>query len=337
MTTALPSRSFDHDVFVHDADEGYIAALVPLLQGALERSEAATAVVSSSNAALLAKALGAQANRVEFISAEGWYMDPVTTITAYDTMLATAPVGKRNFVIGEVQFGGEPAAWTAWTRYESLLNNALSGYDAHVVCPYDRRVLPPAVVEDALRTHPFVVDATARQASGSYAEPELVIPSLPATVDVPERAPDLEIRLKRSLREARHLFSAITASAGFGREHTEELTLAINEIATNALTHGRGPGLMQLWVDPEGLTCVISDHGAGASPAIGYKPPPLGSTSGYGLWLSRRIFDRVDTLAEPDGFRVALFASSTSAPAVTRAKTPDHHIRVCASSTDNPI
>lgn len=310
MTIALPPRTFDHDAFVHDTDDGYVAALVPLLQGALQRGEAATAVVSSPNAAILAKALGTQADSVGFVSAEDWYTHPVGTINAYDAMLADAPAGTRNFVIGEVQFGTEPADWASWTRYEALLNSALSGYDAHVVCPYDRRVLPAEVVEDALRTHPFVVYGGARHASGSYAEPDLVIPSLPPTVDIPARAPDLEIRLSGSLRQARHVFSAITASAGFGREQTDELTLAINEIATNALTHGRGPGLMRLWVDAEGLTCVISDRGLGASPEIGYKPPPLGSTSGYGLWLSRRIFDRVDTLIEPDGFRVALFASA---------------------------
>jgi len=319
VTVASPPRRFDHDAFVHDTDEGYVAALVPLLHGALESGEVAVAVVSSPKASLLAKALGHHAARVEFVSAESWYMHPVGTISAYEARLRETPAGRRTVLIGEVQFGDHPGDWTSWTRYEALLNTALSTYDANVVCPYDRRKLPPGVVEDALRTHPFVVDGAGRHASYAYSEPDLILSSLPATVEVPERAPDFEMPLSRSLRDARRLFSAVTVSAGFDPDRTEELTLAVNEIATNALTHGRGPGLMQLWADPTGLTCVVSDHGAGAEPQVGFQPPPLGSTSGYGLWLSRRIFDRVDTVVEDDGFRVALFASPTGQSARERA------------------
>ena len=248
------------------------------------------------------------------MDAETWYRHPVSTISAYEGLLKATPPGTRTFLIGEVQFGDHPRDWTSWTRNEALLNSALATYDARVVCPYDRRILPARVVEDAGRTHPFLVDAVGRRASHEYSAPEVILPNLPATVEVPDRAAALEVPLSRSLREARRRLSTVTASAGFDRERSDELTLAINEVATNALKHGRGPGLIQVWADANGLTCVVSDQGAGVSPQAGFRPPPQGSTSGYGLWLSRRIFDRVDTVADSDGFRVTLFASAPRRP-----------------------
>lgn len=314
MAVSVPPRTFQHDAFVHDTDDDYVAALVPMLEGALERGEIAAAVVSSPKASLLGQALGRRADRVELVDAGSWYEHPVSTIAAYEARLNRSPSGVRTFLVGEVQFGDDPGDWTAWTRYESLLNSALAPYDASVVCPYDRRILPAKIVEDALRTHPFVVDGGGRHPSRSYCEPEVMLPTLPPTVDIPGREPDIEVSLSRSLREARRQLSSVTTSAGFDAERSDELTLAVNEIATNALKHGRGPGTVQVWVDGTGLTCVVKDHGAGASPQAGFRAPPLGAASGYGLWLSRRIFDRVDTVVDDDGFRVALFASIARRP-----------------------
>lgn len=319
MRVALPPRTFDHDAFVHDTDEEFVSTLVPLLHAALQRGEATAAVVSAPKAALLAATLGSAASRVEFVSAETWYRHPVSTISAYEARLKSAAPGQRTFLIGEVQFGEDPADWTAWTRYEALLNSALSPYDAWVVCPYDRRWLPANVVEAAARTHPHVVDGAGRNASGAYTDPAFTVSSLPPTVNVPARPADFEVRLSGSLHAARQLLSRVLASGGFDRERSDELILAINEIATNALTHGRGAAALELWMDHTGFTCVVRDQGRGAGPLVGYKPPPLGATSGYGLWLSRRIFDRVDTVADGDGFRVALFASATMQPAPSRA------------------
>lgn len=314
MTVALPPRTFDHDAFVHDSDEDYAAALAPLLQGAASHGDATAAVVSKGKAGLLAAALGSAAAKVNFVDAEAWYRHPVSTIAAYESLLRRTPSGVRTVLIGEVQFGSEPADWTSWTRYEALLNSSLARYDAHVVCPYDRRTLPGSVVEDALRTHPWVLDGLGRHASDNYDEPDFLVASLPPSVEVPSREPDLELSLARSLRHARHEFARLATASGFDSERVDELTLAVNEIATNAIVHGGIPSLLQVWQEPGGLTCVVSDRGKGADPLAGFQSPPRGSTSGYGLWLTRTIFDRADALADDDGFRIVLFASRTRAP-----------------------
>lgn len=311
MTVALPPRTFDHDAFVHDSDEAYAATLAPLLKSAASSGNSIAAVVSQPKAQLLAKAMGGAAGKLNFVDAESWYRHPVSTITAYEALLRDTPDGVRTVLVGEVQFGEAPSEWTSWTRYEALLNDALQCYDAQVVCPYDRRTLPSSVVEDALRTHPWVLDGLGRHASDAYDNPGLVIASLPPTVEIPAREPDLELSLTRSLRRARRAFATMAAAAGFPRDRVDELTLGVNEIATNAILHGSIPSVLQVWQDSDGLTCVVSDRGAGADHLTGFQSPPPGSTSGYGLWLTRTIFDRADAIADNDGFRIVLFASSS--------------------------
>jgi anti-sigma regulatory factor (Ser/Thr protein kinase) len=303
--------SFQHDAFIYDSDEAYVATLVPLIEAAHVAGDTVLAVVPRHNAALLRSALGGVAGATEFVEAETWYEHPVATIAAYDAILRGVPAGTRAFVVGEVEFGTAEADWTSWTRYESALNTVLRRYDARVVCPYDARVLPVRVVEDARRTHPYLLAASEVARSDRYLEAPTLFPLLPPTVAVPAATPDVDVLVDGRLGDARRAFATAAAAAGFEAEATDDLTLAVNELLTNAVTHGGGAARLRVWTSGADLTCVVDDAGSGVDdPLIGYAGPTPGSPRGYGTWLARRLFDRSEFLRSPSGGLSVLVASS---------------------------
>jgi anti-sigma regulatory factor (Ser/Thr protein kinase) len=293
--------SFEHDAFIYDSDDGYLATLVPLIDEARLAGDTVLAVVPRDNTTLLRTALGVGAG-VQFIDAETWYDHPVTTIARYTAILRSQAADTRAFVIGEVQFGVAEADWAAWTRYEAALNTALHEYDTRVICPYDARALPGAVIEDARRTHPYLLTATDARRSTDYLAAEDLFPLLPPTVAVPSAPPTLDLVVDDDLGMARRSFAAAAATRGLALERVDELTLAVSEVLTNALVHGGGAARLRVWSTEDEVTCVVDDSGDGIDdPLVGYTAPRPGSPRGYGTWLARRLFERSDFRRPPTG------------------------------------
>lgn len=315
VTDQTTTCRFDHEAFVYGSEDEYVGCLRPLLAGAVARGEPTYAVVPTGSAKLLADVLGATASGVSFIDAETWYRRPAETIAAYDRILRELRPGTRATVVGEVQFGDTPRDWLAWTRYESALNRILEQHDAQVVCPYDSRALAPSVVEAAARTHPHVLGSGGSRHSEVYADPEVLLPVLTLDWDVPPGPPAIDLLVQGSTDAARRAFRRAALAAGFEIERVEELTLAVNEVVTNALVHGGGQARLRVWASAEGVTCTVEDEGPGNEDALlGYRPPAPGAERGYGLWLARRIFDDVESRrSSAGGLAVVLDARSRRA------------------------
>jgi anti-sigma regulatory factor (Ser/Thr protein kinase) len=294
--------SFQHDAFIYDSDEGYVATLTPLIVAAHAAGDTVLAVVPRARATLLRSALGPRTG-IEFLAAETWYEHPINTIAEYTAVLRDLPVGTRAFVIGEVQFGATEADWTAWTQYEAALNRALARYDVRVVCPYDARVLPASIIDDARRTHPYLLTATDARRSADYLAARDLFPLLPPTVAEPTSIPTVDLVVDGdNLGVARRSFAAAAAACGHAPPRADELTLAANEVLTNALVHGGGIARLRVWVTDGELTCVIDDSGGGIDdPLIGFTGPEFGSSRGYGTWIARRLFDRSEFRRSPTG------------------------------------
>jgi serine/threonine-protein kinase RsbW len=97
------------------------------------------------------------------------------------------------------------------------------------------------------------------------------------------------------------------------------VVLAVHELAANAIRHGAGAGRLRVWKLVRELCCQVDD---GDPPREDLGWHPGGSTTntanasdqsvvtsmscapGHGLWLVRRVVDRMSTLSGPDGTRV---------------------------------
>ncbi len=59
----------------------------------------------------------------------------------------------------------------AWTTYEAVMNVAFASSALSLICLYDIRTCPKAVVDIARKTHPYVRTGEGPEANEGYVQP----------------------------------------------------------------------------------------------------------------------------------------------------------------------
>jgi anti-sigma regulatory factor (Ser/Thr protein kinase) len=89
--------------------------------------------------------------------------------------------------------------------------------------------------------------------------------------------------------------------AGFVPQRTQDLVLAVNELAGNSTRHGSGRGVLRVWREDEMLVCEVRDRGRIADPLAGRQRPDHESEGGWGLWIVNQVCDLVQVRSGSDG------------------------------------
>jgi anti-sigma regulatory factor (Ser/Thr protein kinase) len=189
-----------------------------------------------------------------------------------------------------------------------------------LICPYDSRALPEEILAHAHGTHPEIVDGGGTFPSDSYVDPLDFCGRLDSTVEAQQRPPSLELQFAlEDLPTVRGLIGSFAADAGLTGSRAEEIVLAANEIATNAVIHGRQPSTIRAW-DGDGEVIVeVTDAGDGIRNAlVGQLAPPTDGLGGRGLWLTRLLCDAVE-VCSAGGCTVTLHVTGPSRKSLTAA------------------
>ena len=128
-----------------------------------------------------------------------------------------------------------------------------------------------------------------------------------------------------TLAELRAGVKAHACEAGLPEARAEDVVLAVHELAANAVSHGVGAGRLRIWQLAGSLHCQVEDGeplasghpgeppdhaGRAAADAAADSGPtpghPLPSRPGHGLWLVRRVADRMRILSGTRGTRVTV-------------------------------
>lgn len=110
------------------------------------------------------------------------------------------------------------------------------------------------------------------------------------------------------LSSARLFLREEAVKAGVTSERAMDLTMAANEILTNALRYGRGVVALWGWPEDGRFLCQIQDDGPGiADPLAGYLPPADAMEAGRGLWLARQLVDLLQIVPNSTGTTVRLY------------------------------
>ncbi|WP_308404372.1 ATP-binding protein [Streptomyces sp. ATCC 21386] len=104
-----------------------------------------------------------------------------------------------------------------------------------------------------------------------------------------------------NLPQVRAQVEDTAAAAGLGGVRLGEFTLAVSEIAANAVEHAGGQGRLELRLLPHELECRITDDGPGFTPAIPELPGLTGTCPGRGLWLAHLVTDRLTVRTDTTG------------------------------------
>lgn len=311
------TSAYVHEALYYDSDDVFLAVAVPFLREGLSAGESVAVSVTPRTSSLLAGSLGTEHERLEVLPAPTVFQRTAIAVASlrrfFEGRLAAGAPGLR--VLGEVPSSRDTQAWAEWTRYEAVINRALAPYPLWGLCPYDARALPEPVLAAGRMTHPNLSGRGGRAANPAFRDPVLVLRDIAAMPDpLSEQAADvgLDVRDLRTLRQVvRDAIDNLTP----GAPARTEFVTAVNEVAANALQHGRPPVTARLWVSPHRLVCSITDRGLGFDdPLVGYLRPgsaePVGP--GMGLWLARHLCDEIAVGHTPDGFTVRLATRATS-------------------------
>ena len=163
-----------HHSLIYDSQEDHLSVVVPFVRLGLERGEKCIYIADDGNEEKVREALNANGVDVERAVANGslvletidgaflrqGYFDP-------DAMPAfwretTANALRQGF--SALRATGE-TEWLVcgargvdrWMEYESRLTEVLGSLNCFALCQYNRRVLPPELLLDVIRTHPMVI------------------------------------------------------------------------------------------------------------------------------------------------------------------------------------
>jgi anti-anti-sigma factor len=94
--------------------------------------------------------------------------------------------------------------------------------------------------------------------------------------------------------------AAHATQAGLAPGRSDDLVIAVHELAANAVRHGAGHGRLRVWKSDRSLLCEISDDGipqpTGTGDAAEWRTEP-----GHGLSLVRQVADQASLHSGPCG------------------------------------
>ena len=304
---SFTAHDFAHPALLYRDGDEYLAATVPFIRDGLAAGEPVAAAVPTANLAALRTALGADADRVVWRDMTVAGRNPGAIIPTVLMAFANAHAGRRVRIIGEPIWTGRTGAeYPACAQHEALINAAFAGRAATILCPYDVAALDPAWVDDAHRTHPVMVTPTRRWDSGHYADPVAFAAGFNLPLPDPPPGAITAVGDIFTVRRVRRFVAEEAGRAGLPAGRIPDLTLAVNELAANAIRHGGGSGRLAMWIEEDHLVCQLSDSGHVVDPLAGRIPPSVGAPGGRGLMMVNQLCDlvRVHTTANGTTTRI---------------------------------
>ena len=297
-----------HEALIYSSEAELLAGTAPFLLEGIAAGEPALVGVAPGQRQLLLDAVGNHPS-VTVLDVEQ-YSRPHAAIRLnhdlYSRYLAEGATRVR--VIGTVPSAEE--TWPGWARYEAVMNHVVGHLPVWAICLYDRRQTSPLVLADVERTHTHL-----RAPGRSVANPRLADPATflaeraRADRDPLEATPPyLELHAP-SPSFAREGVVALARTTSLARTTVEHLGLAVCEVVTNALQHGRPPVQLRAWIARDRVVVAVSDAGRGPSdPYVGLLPGTPEHPDALGLHLAYQSCSLV-TLERAGGrFTVRLVA-----------------------------
>jgi anti-sigma regulatory factor (Ser/Thr protein kinase) len=305
--------AFRHEALLYSGDDGFLAGTVPFLSEAIDTEQPALVVVSAARIALLRAALAGSGDYIFFADMTAVGRNPARIIPAWREFLDLhATDGRPVRGIGEPIWPARtPAELVECQRHEALLNVAFAESSPWwLMCPYDVGALGPKVVDDAIRSHPFIRQAgTEGVPSSDFRAEEMSTTHSSAPLQEPSRCLESLTFTAGQLALVRGLAEARAAQFGLTESQLDDLVLAVHEIAANSVRHGGGAGRFRLWRDGRSLVAEISDRGMIDDPLAGRQHPGASSERGRGLWIANQVCDLVQIRTYPTGTVVRLYVS----------------------------
>ena len=303
--------SFRHDAIFYSGTVDFVERTSAFIRDSVVEREPMLVVVSAEKIELLRDELGGEPDGIRFADMAQVGQNPARIIPAWREFVAEqVPSGRRFRGVGEPIWATRTASeLIECERHEALLNLAFFEAPAWwLACPYDIDSLPEPVLEEAKRNHPHVMDGDQRRENVTYRGLDEIARPFDDPLPEPRGAPHVFpfgpdgeslSAVREQVGHAAEAFDLDVARVG-------DLTLVVNEVATNSLRHGGGVGVLRIWEEGSSLICEVSDAGRIEDPMVGRRKPSPDRGSGFGLWLANLLCDLVQIRSFSTGSVVRL-------------------------------
>jgi anti-sigma regulatory factor (Ser/Thr protein kinase) len=307
VDTTPPPTAFRHEALLYAGHDDFVRSAASFIGAGVDAGEPTLVVVARAKIDSLRDELGAAAASVLFADMADVGANPGRIIPAWQDFVDAHPAATRLRGIGEpVWAERDPVTLLECQRHEALLNLAFDrGRPWWLLCPYDTTTLARDVLAEAERSHPYVSESGRARSSLSFGGVHAY-----STLDAPlDPAPNGARALGfgwGSLRRLRSLTSAEAARAGLLSARIADLVLAVNEVATNSLSHGGGEGRLCVWRPSSSVVCEVSDAGRLDVALVDRLRPGADPLDSRGLWLANQLCDLVQLRSSATGTTVRL-------------------------------
>ncbi len=312
-TRGARAVQLQHAAGFHSSDTDLMAQLVPLVTAGLELGEPVAVALRPSTEERLFAALGSPAGLILLTQPDGPDATSGQTVAARrarELRELTSTTGLPVTVVSEhsSRFDGADGAY--WTELDAASNIALADLPVSLTCFFPELPLHQEILDGARRNHPLLLVDGRRHHNPDHLGPHDVLTARSARAPVLLGPPDVRVTFTAwQLQDVRATVGSAVRAAGYELEHAEDVVLAVNEIATNAVEHGAAEAELAVWVSWDALICEIHDTGVLQDPLPGLRAPHPSEPRGRGVWIARQLCDSVHVWSDGHGTHVRMRAS----------------------------
>lgn len=305
-----PAVGFAHVAVLYESDEQLRDLLSPHLAEALHRREQILAVISEAAQRVLRKAMGEAADRIDW-GGPGLSSNRLGRVFGAfgDYLAQQCRAGVPTRVIGEPSSDISPDRLSQYLRYVSMATEVYARYRSPMLFLWDERRYSPEVLAQIRAIHPQLLKSNGTIVNSEYRAPTDFLTASATSAPAVPADPDLDVPLESadSLAELRRRLRSWGAATTLNDTDTDDIVIAVDEIATNALEHGDPPARVRAWSTADAVFIRVDDHGRNGIPqTAGYVRPPTSARRGRGIWMARHLADVLTTHNSPAGTTVAL-------------------------------
>lgn len=301
---------FRHGLVLHDGPADAVSVMLPIASAVRERGGLVALAVSDEVADGIRERIGPDGLTP---------LTPLTraaqqsgqTVAAWRAreLRAMGSSGREIVVLAEHDPDLDGPDGSYWTEFEAALNISLGGLPITQVCAYPQLPLHRLVADAAVANHAFLLEGDDLVANPEHRGPADVLAAMPVSAPYVLGPPDVFLRYNTfELSRVRRAVEEAVSGSRLDAERAEDLVLAVNEIATNAVEHGSAQAELFVWASDDELVCELHDEGDLALPLIGLAPPHASQARGRGTWIARQLCDALHVWRDDSGTHVRLLA-----------------------------
>jgi anti-sigma regulatory factor (Ser/Thr protein kinase) len=303
-TSVTDSRAIEHAAVLYADLDDFVVQVGSFVRAGLDRDDAVLVATDAARIDALRDVLPSAGRSATFVDSTTLVPNPARLLPMWKEFVDDAARAGRG-----VTGVGEPAVpartideYGELARNEALVEAMFADTTAcSILCPYDLTAVPSHVVDDVVRTHrvvhghvPAVTSTATFDADAAARHLDEPLPPPPTSADVTRFTSDDYALIRARVAQ-------LCARDRLDEDRTDDLVLAVHELATNSTIHGGGTGTMTSWTTDSSVVVEIASAGRFTDPSAGRVRPGLVREHGRGLWLVNQLCDLVQLRNTPTG------------------------------------